>query len=80
VTNWMDLGELQCVTFIVASAYGPKQEINITVARHDLLHGDPRKPGSVIADADLDREALAHVLEAAAASLRGASRARDAGQ
>jgi hypothetical protein len=63
----------QFVTFVVASVHGPAQEIDITVAKRDLLPGGPRKPGDVVVDADLDREALAHVLEAAVACLRRAS-------
>jgi hypothetical protein len=70
----IDLGDAQLVTFVVASDDGPHQVINIAVSVHDLAADDPRKPGDIVVhDADLDREAFAAGLEAAARFLRGAS-------
>jgi hypothetical protein len=68
----MDLGDAQLVTFVAAG--DPPQVIDVAVAVHDLDPGDPRQPGDIIVhDGDLDREAFAAGLEAAAAMLRGAT-------
>jgi hypothetical protein len=70
----VDFENAQLVTFVAASADGPHQVIQIAVSTHDLAPDDPLQPGDIIVhDADLDREAFAAELEAAAHFLRGAS-------